>query len=67
MPSAITRLMAVAAVAAAALLLVAAMSLAQNVSPSHGTSSSATVRPAAPTTHTVASASRFSPQGRRWI
>jgi hypothetical protein len=66
MTSTITRLMAVAAVAVAALLLVAAMSLARTVSPAHG-SSSATLRPAAPTTHTVASASRFSPQGRRWV
>jgi hypothetical protein len=66
MPSAITRLMAVAAVAAAALLLVAALSVARHV-PSSGTSSSATVRPATPTTHTVASASRFAPHGRRWI
>ncbi len=59
--------MIVATLGAAALLLVAAMLLARNVNPTSGASSSGITRPAAPTTHTVAAASRFSPQGRRWV
>ena len=67
MPSAITRLMVVATVAAAALLLVAAMILARGVDTPGAASRAGTVRPAQPATQTVASVSRFSPLGRRWI
>jgi hypothetical protein len=65
MPSAITRLM-VAATVAAALLLVAVMLLAQGVTAPGSASRGGTLRPAQPVTQT-ASVSRFSPLGRRWI
>ena len=67
MPSAITRLMVVATVAAAALLLVAAMILARGVDAPGAASRGGTIRPAQPVTQTVASVSRISPLGRRWI
>ncbi len=66
MPSTITRLMVAATVAAAALLLVAAMILARGGVPG-AASRAGTVRPAQPVSQTVASVSRFSPLGRRWI
>ena len=67
MQNAITRLTVVAAAAAAALLLVAAILLSGNMAPSGASHRSSTVRPAAPATQTLASASRFSPLGRRWV
>ena len=67
MPSAITRLMVAATVAAAALLLVAAMILARGVDTPGSASRGGTLRPAQPVTQTVASVSRISPIGRRWI
>ena len=43
------------------------MLLARNVNPTSGANLEGTIRPAAPATNTVATTSRFSPRGRRWI